>query len=72
MFPMKDTHPADKYNFFGIRFFNNGEYNKALIELKKVRHINENFSIPFYIGMLFQKQGKYHRAIKEFKKVSNV
>ena len=68
-FPLKDSHPVDKYIAKGTTYLKKKKFKQALIEFEKAESIDERFAEPFYIGIALEGMGKYHEAIHQFKKV---
>ena len=52
---------------FGVNYFQNKDYEKAIKEFKKVVGINQNhFSAHVYLARLYSKKGEREKALKEY------
>ncbi|MDP2939169.1 MAG: glycosyltransferase [Candidatus Omnitrophota bacterium] len=71
-FPLKDSHPVDRYIAKGVGYIKKKKFRQALAELKNVESIDKRFSEPLYKGMTLDGLGKYPEAIQQFKKVLNL
>ncbi len=68
-FPLKDSHPVDKYITAGVDCIDKKRFNRSLIEFEKAESIDKRFSEPFYKAMALEGMGRYDDAIRQFKKV---
>ena len=68
-FPLKNSHPVDKYIARGIDYLEKKKFKLSLIEFKKAELIDRRFSEPLYVGRVLIGIGKYDDAIKQFKKI---
>ncbi|MDP2939176.1 MAG: glycosyltransferase [Candidatus Omnitrophota bacterium] len=71
-FPLKDSHPVDKYIAKGVDYLKEKKFKQALSEFKKVDSIDKRFSEPLYIGKALEGMQRYNEAIQQFKKVLNL
>jgi tetratricopeptide (TPR) repeat protein len=67
-FPLKDSHPVDKYLTDGIFYLENKEYEKAYAEFKKAEALDRRFAEPFCTGIALFHLERHKEAIAEFKK----
>lgn len=68
-FPLKSSHPVDKYIARGIKCLKEKKFKLSLIEFKKAESFDKRFSEPLYMGIALKSMGKYNDAIQQFKKV---
>ncbi len=60
---------ANYYYDLGLSHFNNGEFEKALVNYKRAREINPDFhSLHFAMGLLFHQINKLSLAEKHYQK----
>lgn len=71
-FPLKDSHPVDKYILRGKNYLKKKRYKQALVEFKEAESFDKRFSEPLYMGMALKGLKKFDEAIIEFKKVLRV
>jgi GT2 family glycosyltransferase len=67
-FPLKDSHPADKFMASGIEQLGKKRFRDALLSFNKMRKIGMIFSESCYIGMALKGLGRLEEAVSEFKK----
>lgn len=67
-FPLKDSHPVDKFLADGVDYLKKERFNQALTEFKKAEAIDKGFSEPLYNGLVLKGLKKFDKAIIEFKK----
>lgn len=68
--PFKDSDPIDKHIAYGINYLEKREFNRALIEFKKLEsHDNRYLDFLYiYMGVALESLGQYQVAIQYFKK----
>lgn len=68
-FPLKDSHPVDRYMADGIDYLLKRRFSQALTEFKKAESFDKRFLNPLYIymGIASEGIGQYHNAVKYFK-----
>ena len=71
---MKQNYKIDKvFNNKARKFFENGDYNKALSFINKAIKINpDNARYCNNKGLCFKKSGEYEEAIKWFDKATDI
>lgn len=71
-FPLKDSHPADKYIAKAMDYLKRKAFKQAIFEFKRAESVDKRFSEPFYLGLALEGMGKYNEAIRQFKRALNL
>ena len=55
------------YNNRGVEYLEQGEYDKAIIDLSRVIELKRDYADGYYNrGLVYQKQGEYGRAVSDY------
>ena len=64
---------APKYNYKGVHFYKQGEFEKAIAEFQYALKADPEYSQAYYnLGIVSDDKGLYEQAIKEYKKALQI